>query len=425
MKLPFKFKGFGKSKDSDEDEDDFEDEELEAEEPDDEYDDDDDDEEGGPSALSRLFGDPKKRLIVIGAAAVVVVALLAGAGWMFLGGGDETAGRAERKDIDPDVPRVVMDVPPKSPAGSAAGSLNAIAAMDKGPGAGIVVPSVTLAAFANLSPPPAEAPLSAVPDQALIEQGDQGPLPMVGEDGRQPWQVYARPFDQNDARPRIAVIVSGLGLSAAATEAAIKLLPGAVTLAFDPYAPGLEAWIAMARRSGHEVLLSLPLEPANFPIHDPGPYALLTNQEPEENLRRLEFLLGRLPGYVGVATVMGSKFSTSDEHMRPVLMTLKERGLMFVDGGAEAGTLGPKIATEISLPRALNNMFLDANPSKTAIDGQLAKLEALVREHAAVVAIGSPNPSTLGRLAAWIPTLEAKKLVLAPVSALADKQSIE
>ena len=83
---------------------------------------------------------------------------------------------------------------------------------------------------------------------ALIEQSDQGPLPRVGEDGRQPWQVYARPFDQNDARPRIAVIVTGLGLSAAATEAAIKLLPGAVTLAFDPYAPGLEAWIVMARQ---------------------------------------------------------------------------------------------------------------------------------------------------------------------------------
>ena len=35
--------------------------------------------------------------------------------------------------------------------------------------------------------------------------------------GGMPWQVYARPFDAADKRPRVAVVVTGLGLDAAAS----------------------------------------------------------------------------------------------------------------------------------------------------------------------------------------------------------------
>lgn len=416
MKFP---KLFGKKGDDSEDSDDESEEETEDESEEDSGDefDDEDDEDGEKRPPGR------GRLIIIAAAAVIVLGAGGGGAWYFLAG-DEPTPRAKR---DHKGPIAFLELEPRGgaltpPAGGGLNAIAAIAAKEQGPGVGVMIPAATLAAFGNIPRLEPGEPLSGVPDPALIERDT---LPKVGDDGLLPWQAYARPFDAQDDRPRIAIIITGMGLSRASTDAAIKRLPGPVTLAFDPYAADLDGWVARARQAGHEVLVSLPMESDEFPLRDPGPYALLTSLDAAENMRRLEFVLGRLPGYVGVISVMGSRFRASESHLRPVLEALKGRGLMFVDGGAAKGNLAPKIATEIGLPRAMNNLQLDTVPSRAAIDQRLAELEGIVRKQAVAVAIAAPYPATLERLAAWAATLEAKNLTLAPISALADKQFLE
>lgn len=382
-----------------------------------------DEEEGGKPKFSR------KKLIIVAAAVAGIGIIGGGSAWWFMGGDDGgSGGKAERQK--PGVPFVEVNLPPKggggmlSPGGGGKGgsSLNTYATSEKGPGEGVAVAAVSAASFAALPKSSAENPLPDVPDAALIEQGQNGPLPKIGEKGRKSWQVYARPYDGNDARPKIAIIMSGLGLSQAATEAAIETLPGAISLAFNSYAQGNDAWVSRARQRGHEVLISLPMESNYFPLSDPGPQALLTALKPNENLSRLEFVLSRFAGYVGVLGSMGSRFTASEEHLKPVLDALNKRGLMYVDGGADKKSLAPKMATEINLPRAVADLTLDEVPSKAAIDKKLAELEKLARERSAVVAIAQAYPSTLERLATWAAGLEAKNISLVPVSALADKQ---
>ena len=439
----------------DAEEDISEDEIAGADEDEDDDDEDDDDEDDDESQ-----GAEKLRLIAIGVGALAVLAAAGGGAWWFIGGDAPSQPRTI-----PDGPRVVIDVPPKRstpgggllsppartalapgglsqdqvaterptsssdgtvPGGSVAGagaavggppgSLNAISSSIREPGAGIVIPAVTQAAFAAIPPAAPSQPLTAVPDPALIEQTDQGPLPKIGEDGRKAWQIYARPFEDDGKRPRIAVIIGGLGLSRAATEAAVGRLPGEVALAFDPYAKGLQDWVSRARQAGHEVLLSLPMEPAAFPLYDPGPLALLTTLEPEANLGRLTFLLGRISGYVGVVSVHGSRFTTEKGHILPVLEFLKQRGLMYVDNGSTRQSLAPGIASEIGLPGTVSNVNLDVDLSRSAIDSRLATLEETARKNKTAVVMASAYPVVVERLAAWIGTLEKKGLVLAPVS---------
>jgi uncharacterized protein len=286
---------------------------------------------------------------------------------------------------------------------------------------GLMVPSVTPASFSRMPEVPAGKPLAKVPDPALVEDTPNGPLPKISADGRSPLQAYARPFDRNDRRPRLSVIVAGLGLSPAATEAAITRLPAAVTLAFDPYASGLEGWLAMARERGHEILLSVPLEPDNFPVQDPGPYSLLTSFDPPENLRRLEFLMARMGGYVGVLFRLGSRFTAEEKHIRPVLMAIKGRGVMLVDTIGSKASQTMTVAAELGLARTRLDIVLDRSPSRTRVDAKLAAFEEIGRRKSRAVAIGLAYPSTLERIAVWAATLKAKKMVLAPISALADK----
>jgi len=113
------------------------------------------------------------------------------------------------------------------------------------------------------------------PDPGLIENNPVGPLPITGSDGRMPWRVYSRPSNPIETRPRISIIITGLGINKKSTEAALKM-SGDISLAFVPYAHGLADWINKARELGHETLLTLPMEPSNFPKSDPGPLALMS-----------------------------------------------------------------------------------------------------------------------------------------------------
>lgn len=59
-----------------------------------------------------------------------------------------------------------------------------------------------------------------MPDRALIEDSEYGPLPVRAADGRRPFDVYARPW--SGARgARVAIIIGGLGLSQTGTQNAI------------------------------------------------------------------------------------------------------------------------------------------------------------------------------------------------------------
>jgi len=233
-----------------------------------------------------------------------------------------------------------------------------------------------------------------------------------------PWKRYARPFPVGDTRPRIAIVIAELGLSRAATEAAIERLPPEITLAFNPMAQNLQAWVIKARARGHEVMLDLPMEPLAYPQEDPGPNALLAALGPEENARRLQFLLDRADGYVGVASYMGSRFEGTADLIRPVLQTLAERGLLFLANRSAPATEVPEIAAGFELALISNDRFLDTEATRVAIDGRLQQLERLARTRKGAVAIGLGYPVTIERVGAWTETLGAKGIALAPASAL-------
>lgn len=265
--------------------------------------------------------------------------------------------------------------------------------------------------------------LAPGPDPALVTEGQNGPLPVIAPDGRRAWQVYARPFEGPEDQPRIAIMLAGLGLSRSATKAAIQQLPGAVTLGFAPYARGLEGWMNEARAAGHEVFLELPMEPFDYPDSDPGPHTLLTTLTHSDNIDRLDWLLSRTAGYVGVTNFMGDKFTSSPESLGPILEALRDRGLMFLDARTSRESVAGELATQIELPRALNNRFLDNEASRIAIDARLLELEEIAKTVGYAVGIGFPYPVTLERIARWSATLDEKGITLAPMSALADLQT--
>ncbi len=260
------------------------------------------------------------------------------------------------------------------------------------------------------------------PDPKLVERADIGLLPIVGADGRKAWRVYSRPFNVLEKRPRIAIVMTGMGVSFNATEAVVGILPGEVTLAFAPFARKLKEWIDAARGAGHEVLINLPMEPRDYPRSDPGPFGLLTGLDTEQNKRRLDWVLSRMTGYVGVTNYMGDRFTSNNNAMSPILRELQRRGLMFVDSMESTVSVGPKLAKSLKLPFAANSRVIDRTVSRASIDAQLAEIEKVAKAQGAAVAIARPYPVTVRRLTRWIRDLDEKGLVLAPITAVVAKQ---
>ena len=257
----------------------------------------------------------------------------------------------------------------------------------------------------------------------ITEETETGPLPVIAADGRQPWLEYSRGFKRADRKPRIALIISNLGLSETYTKAALELLPEDITLSFSHVAPRLKTWVREARQKGHEILLDIPMEPIGFPKNDPGRATLLTSSNEVENLNRLEHIMKQAGGYVGLLGTLGTKFMLHSETFLPVLKSIKQRGLIYVDSRSTSRSLGPELASSIQLPKAFNNVFVDREPSQEKIKNKLAELERIALKRRFAVGIAQPFPITIEILSQWTERLKTKQIALAPITAIVDKQS--
>jgi len=262
-------------------------------------------------------------------------------------------------------------------------------------------------------------PLASVPAPALVEQSKYGPLPKIAPDGRRPAEVYARPSRYAQVAggpPRVAVLVSGLGVPGAPDGDVIKGLPPPVSIAYGAYGRSLQEWVTKARAEGHEVLLAIPLEPNNYPTEDPGPHTLLTTLPTDENIKRLHWLMSRYAGYVGVTNHMGAKFEATQGSLQPVLEELKRRGLIYFDDGSVSGSMAGTIANGLGLTYSVAQVQLDNGTSAAELAKALAELEAAAKASGTAIGVAKASPGTVKQIAEWAGSLEGKGLVLVPVS---------
>lgn len=298
---------------------------------------------------------------------------------------------------------------PPAPGGNAADPAQQVPTMAEP----IIPPGGDLLAAPSFTQLPSRddlKPLPAGPLPELLRNTVNGALPIIAG-GKEARKVYARPFVSDKPRPKVAIVVTGLGLSKDATNAAIAKLPPEVTLSFSPYASGVDNWIKRARASGHETLLDLPLEPPNFPLHDAGPLAVLAQYAPSEAVNRMEAVLGKAGGYVGVAAALRSPV-TASEQWGSMLQALRNRGLLFLGDGLVG------VANTNMPAAAAVTLVADETPFRIAIDTRLSRLLLAAQRDGAAVAYVSARPVTFERLLPWIAALPTKDVALAPVSAV-------
>jgi len=235
------------------------------------------------------------------------------------------------------------------------------------------------------------------------------------------WKKNAAIFKENRAlKYKIAIVIDDLGLNHSYTKKAIHL-PAPINLSFLPYGENLQPLVDLGRRKHHEIMLHLPMEPTNRGI-DPGPNAIRSNMSKGLIHKKLSTNLIQFEGYVGINNHMGSKATISKRTMQPVLNTLKQNELIFLDSKTNCDSVCETIADKLDYPILSRDVFLDHVAEKKQIEKQLQQLEIIARKNTYAIGIGHPKQITLDVLNKWIPALSKKGFELVPISFIMEKK---
>jgi uncharacterized protein len=208
--------------------------------------------------------------------------------------------------------------------------------------------------------------------------------------------------------PAIAIVIDDMGPNESGSRRAIAL-PAEVALSFLPYADTTPVLAKAAARAGHDVMVHLPMQAEADA--DPGPMALMVSDPREEIVRRLDWNLSRVPGYVGINNHMGSRFTESKAALAPVMAELYDRHIFFLDSVTSPRSQAAAVARAFGVASAGRDVFLDDVQTAEEVTTRLAELERIAKRNGVALAIGHPHDVTLTLVARWCANLKGVRLV--------------
>jgi len=200
-------------------------------------------------------------------------------------------------------------------------------------------------------------------------------------------------------------------------------LPGAITYAFLPHTPHSQSQARAAHHLGKEVMLHLPMQAmSSNQLLGPGGLTLEMGRKQFGNTFRAD--LASVPYVVGINNHMGSLLTRHPGHMKWLMEEIKQqRGLYFIDSRTTHHTVARKVASELQIPSRQRDVFLDDDPSPTAITHQFERLISKARLQGSAIGIGHPYTSTISVLRKLLPRLKQENIELVPVSQLVPRKT--
>jgi polysaccharide deacetylase 2 family uncharacterized protein YibQ len=218
-------------------------------------------------------------------------------------------------------------------------------------------------------------------------------------------------------RAHVAIIMDDLGANLDAAHKVSRLeIP--ITMAIIPDLQHARESMNIAAQHDKEVMVHLPMEPLNYPRHNPGEMALMLNMNEEIIKSRTAYYLSKLPLAKGCNNHMGSAFTQSPHQMATVLEQISSRGLYFVDSLTSARSIGAEQARNLRVPSATRDVFLDNERDVEKITNQLTRLLRLAQKNGTSIGICHPYPETITALGSCASLAAEYGVTVVPASKL-------
>ena len=227
---------------------------------------------------------------------------------------------------------------------------------------------------------------------------------------------------QNDKysqyKGKVAIIVTGLGLSVDSTKRGISV-PHNVSLGFSAYTRDLGKWASQI--PNREILLNLPMEIGNNQ-YDAGLLSITsynTNQENQEILRKIMDIALQSTNIIGLYSPHDESFTFHLQKALPILSALKKNNLSFLYGNksynkelitANKNNIGMKLLT-------VDNM-IDQEVSTEYINNSLKLIEQQARQKGYAIGMIRSYPLSIKMLKSWLAIGKSSDIVVVPISHL-------
>jgi len=194
----------------------------------------------------------------------------------------------------------------------------------------------------------------------------------------------------------------------------------AVCFAIMPDTPHAVETMQLAKQTGHESIIHIPMEPINYPRENPGDKAIYLQLSAGEITRRMEHDIKQLPYCIGVNNHMGSLATADETTMHIVMQTLRKNNLFFVDSRTTNSSIAYKIAQKNLVPALKRDIFLD-EPDLSAVnlDKKLNEINNMSVSKPYVIAIMHCHTAAhLNYLNQFIAGAKANGFAIVPISKL-------
>lgn len=220
--------------------------------------------------------------------------------------------------------------------------------------------------------------------------------------------------------PRLALVVEQFGHHQTLASQQILDMGQGFSVAILPYTTAARDLAVRCRDAGLEVLVHLPMEGNNYPRFDPGPGAILVDQDGNEIRRRVAAAFDQLDVARGALPFLGEMAIDDRDVMTAVMAAVAEKGGYFVDTPPSGYSMirPAAAAAGVAVVRAGKH----ADDDKASVEWITANLvqlaEDAVRSGSAVVRL-RPYPNTVAALRNLLPQWQSAGIELVPLSELA------
>ncbi|MBL0848858.1 MAG: divergent polysaccharide deacetylase family protein [Candidatus Liberibacter ctenarytainae] len=257
--------------------------------------------------------------------------------------------------------------------------------------------------------------LSVVPKEDLLEKKGSDSLSPKTKDMSKSIENYNSSCSKV-VGPRIAIVVSGLGISQTGTQRAINLLPNNVTLAFASNGNSLNRWMQEARKKGQETIVQIPMQAYDESNNGDDPYTLKVTQSASTVLGRLRYSLGRAMGYSGVMNYRGAMFLSKKDSSEVLFKEISNRGLFFFDDGSSPRNLTKELAPKFNLPYLIADLYLDDQVDRDRIRQKLKDLEDMARISGEAIGVAVAFDESIEVISKWLQEEHVNDISVVPLS---------
>lgn len=196
------------------------------------------------------------------------------------------------------------------------------------------------------------------------------------------------PGSEEERETRVAIVLFGLADDPASAKALLGRREPFAVIA-PAIGPERDALVKLARASGRELVLQVPMEPEDYPRANPGPGTLLVNMPAGRIGKLTREYLERAHPVAAVANLQGSFAAQDQPFMSAFYKELKREGISFLHLSPPTRSVARQVAARMGVaydePGAILDDEATAKATKSLDRAWAAALERAGGRHQTVV----------------------------------------